>query len=867
MRKTASFVIALCMFLSLFASSAADVSAAEEGRGIVFVATNGRDTAPGTIDEPLATVQAAQKKVREMKGSGLFPKGITVFVRGGKYNVSESFVFTEQDSGTEEAPIIWRNYENEQVTFTGGVNVNGSAFKKVTDNSVLSRIVESSVRDNIYSLDLKKYGVYDVGEPYLFGSYGYIQLEQLGITKPDAPPMEIFFNGEPMILARYPNNGWMHVESVLEPGHRLLVQDWPYPYGTPFVISVDDDRMKYWTSAPAGTVMMYGYWAKDWADQTLPIDTIDVKNKTIKSKYHAAFSVEEGKRFYVTNLLEELDMPGEYYIDRANSTLYIVPSSDIKSANVMLTILEDVIFRMEGASYIKFKGIDVSGARNNAFFVDDNSHHISVVDSEISSTAGYAAIFWGNHNGISDSYIHDVDGGVRLYGGDLGRLIPAENYCVNNEIENFARLTSTYKPAVSIDGVGNRAMHNNMHGAPHQAIAYGGQLNKIMYNDIYDVLRDADDAGVIYGGLSWVSRGHEIKYNYIHDIENYGENSNSVGRFGFYGDGGQCEVYVCGNIFKDIDADAVLVNGGWDNIVMNNIIIGTGKGIDVSAILTSDVETIYKHHYPRLQAVEKEIYAYDAWEKIFPTFYAMMAVPDTEKVKPTNNVVVNNLAYQTEVITDRTKRNADVVENNIRTNKDPGFVDINNEDFTLKSDAPVFDLIPGFEAIPFTRIGRLDELAMARIQNAVVMNIGSPVAMANGKAVSIDEENISIAPFIEGDRTYVPLRFLAESLGAFVDFSDGVITVSDSSGSIQMMLGSLEAKKNGENFTLDEPPKIIDGRTMVPLRQVSELLGKSVYWHDSGFISISDDDELFEDNDMSDIYMIDFLREKISYYR
>lgn len=859
MKRAVSIFLSLCLMLSLSAFSCS-ASAIPDERGLVFVATNGRDDAEGTIDSPLATLQAAQQKVRAMKDSGQYPGGITVFVRGGVYNISKPLVLTKEDSD-----VTWRNYEDETVTFTGGITVSGSKFQKVTDQETLNRIVDTGARDYLYSLDLKQYGIQDPGEPYLFGSYGYNNsITSLGlVTKPEAPAMEIMFNSKPMTPARYPNDGWMTVERVVEPGWDYDKPD-DYPKGTPFKIQVSDDRIKHWTNAPQDSIMMFGFWKWEWADQTIPLHEIDVSKKQITSKWHSVFSVAPEKPFYVTNLLEELDKPGEYYIDNVNSILYINPPSDLKSAEVTMSVMEDALFQIDGADNVTFKGLDVKGARNSAYIIHKGNYN-KIVDCEISYTAMYAVIMYGSHNGISDSYIHDVDGGVRLFGGDVGTLTPAENYCVNNHFENFARLTKAYKPAVSIDGVGNLASHNEMHGSTHQAVAFGGQLNKILYNDIYDVMKETDDAGAIYGGLAWHTRGHDIKYNYIHDIKNVG--SNAVGLYAIYGDGGQCELYICGNVIENVDGGAVLVNGGWDNIVMNNYFINCATGTDVSAIMAGvDIQGFYKHHYPRLQEVEDKIMDSPQWKEIFPTFFNMMAVSDVEKSIPTNNVVVNNLAVGGSVCTARSYQNA-AVEQNIAATADPGFKDMKNRDYNIKEDSALFEQMPGFKAVPFTRMGRIDELAYGRAQNAIIMTVGSPRAMVNGKLARIDEDNISVVPFIDGDRTYVPLRFLSESLGAGVDFQDGVITVSDASVNLELKLGSTEAKKNGQSINLDKAPVVIDGRTMVPLRQVSELLDRQVFWHDSGFIAVSEDSALFDTEEGTDDEIISFLREKVSYYK
>lgn len=701
--STAPCILILCLLFSALPSFGSAL-AAENHHGYVHVAESGDDTANGTEDAPLATLQAAQAKVRSMKASGIYTGGITVLIHGGVYNISQPLVLTAEDSGTETCPVTWRNYEDETVTFTAGITVSGAQFDKVTDQAILNRIVDEGGRDNLYVFDLRAAGVPDPGEPYLFGSYGYsASVTDLGLaTSPNAPAMEIFFNNMPMTAARYPNEGYMTVETVTETG-------WDYdnpdrvPQGTPFTITVADDRLMHWTQAPQDSVMLYGFWKWDWADQTIPLHSMDAENRSLTSKWHSVFGVLPGKPFYVSNLIEELDAPGEYYIDRENGKLYINPPADLSSASVTLTAMEEIPFQINGANYITFRGLDLNGSRNTAYWISQGSHN-KITDCDISHTAKTAVVIGGSYNGVLNCHIYDVDGGVSLYGGDIATLTGAENYAENNHIERFTRLTKTYMPGISVDGIGNRAAHNEIHNATHQAISFGGQCNQIMYNNIYDVLQETDDAGAIYGGLSWHERGHEIQYNYIHDCHT---THSGWGIWAIFVDGGQCEINIYGNIVANFGGDGVMIAGGWDNVVENNYFINTKHGVDVSSIMKDNIEGFYKHHYPRLETVKKLIANSSAWKERFPSFFAMMAVPDSVKAVPQGNVVSGNLYYKQQYapVTARTYRNG-AVEQNISLLIDPCFTDEVNGDYSLRADSPLYSLVPGFTALPFTQMGR-----------------------------------------------------------------------------------------------------------------------------------------------------------------
>jgi len=671
----------------------------------IYVSINGSDDAAGSFEAPLKTLTAARNMVRNIRAAGGGTAGITVYVRGGVYNLTEQLQLTEEDSGTAEAPVIWRNYSDESVTLTGGVSVTGHDFTKVTNATVLNKIVDTTARQSVYYLDLKDFGIEDPGAPYYQGAYSYSSsLTGLGILEePKAPGMEVFYNGTAMTLARYPNEGNLTVKSVVAPGWNYDDKE-AYPAGTPFTITVEEDRMKYWTAAPADSVLMYGFWKFMWADQTIPIGSINTKNKEITSKWHSVFSVKSGAPFYVFNLLEEMDTAGEYYIDRENSYLYIQAPEGIENANITISVLEDELIYINGADYVSFQGFSINSARKAPFRIE-NSSGCSIKHCEFFNIADYAVKMAGSDNTVSDCYIYDTNGGVRVWGGDAKTLTPANNRVLNCHIERFSRLDKTYKPAVSLDGVGNLVAFNKIHDGPHQAISYGGNNNKIYYNEIYDVVQSTDDAGAIYGGLSWVSRGHEIKYNYIHDLAS---DQPGVGIWAVFLDGGQCDMTVEGNIFENIDGEAVFVSGGCDNTVHNNYMINCEAAVQI--IQSIGVENLKKHHYPGLPSYiwKDGEWQSDIWKEAYPEFYEMMQLPDEEKVIPKNNIFTNNICYET---ADFVVRNPIWLQEgyekvNYVATEDPGFVSLGeNRDYSLKKDAPVLSVLPNLERLPFNCMG------------------------------------------------------------------------------------------------------------------------------------------------------------------
>ncbi|MBQ4159979.1 MAG: copper amine oxidase N-terminal domain-containing protein, partial [Clostridia bacterium] len=124
----------------------------------------------------------------------------------------------------------------------------------------------------------------------------------------------------------------------------------------------------------------------------------------------------------------------------------------------------------------------------------------------------------------------------------------------------------------------------------------------------------------------------------------------------------------------------------------------------------------------------------------------------------------------------------------------------------------------------------------------VLLKIGSPNAIAKGEKTYVDTNNYEVVPFTENGRTLVPVRFISESFGAKVGWEEATQTVSVSydAKEIKLVIGSNQMLVNGNAVTLDVPANTYNSRTLIPLRALVEALGKHVFWDDRGLIIISD---------------------------
>lgn len=136
--------------------------------------------------------------------------------------------------------------------------------------------------------------------------------------------------------------------------------------------------------------------------------------------------------------------------------------------------------------------------------------------------------------------------------------------------------------------------------------------------------------------------------------------------------------------------------------------------------------------------------------------------------------------------------------------------------------------------------------APQQLEEAVVLLLGESKALVKNNQTSIDVNNADVVPFVQDGRTLVPVRFISESLGADVDWeaSTSTITVNLDGKTIKMVLGSTIYTVNGEQQILDISAQTVNDRTMIPLRAMAEALGKKVFWDDRGLIIISDVQEI-----------------------
>jgi hypothetical protein len=296
------------------------------------------------------------------------------------------------------------------------------------------------------------------------------------------------------------------------------------------------------------------------------------------------------------------------------------------------------------------------------------------------------------HGVIGCDIYNTADNGVSIDGGDRKRLTPGGLYVENCHIHHFSRWNPVYKPAVSIQGVGNRVVHNLMHDSPHMAIAFGGNDHLIEFNEIHSVVYQSNDAGVMYAGFNPTMRGHEIRYNYIHHI--YGHEGR--GCVGVYLDDMFCSAHIHGNVFYQVPR-AAFVGGGRDSLIDNNIFVDCQPAVHIDARALGWAAAGVALLKKRLAEMP---YQEEPWRSRFPQLLTYL---DDEPAVPKGNVVARNICWGGRWDEIEKKARPHVRFENNLVDADPHFVDAAAQNFQLRDDSPAWKM--GFQRIPMEKIG------------------------------------------------------------------------------------------------------------------------------------------------------------------
>ncbi len=513
-----------------------------------FVAADGSDGNPGSREKPFATPERARDEIRRIKKAGGLPEGgVAVFVRGGTYALARTFQLTEEDAGTEAAPVVYRAYGGEKPVLTGGRRVAGFLPYK----------------GGILKADVASQGLKDIAFH------------------------QLFVNGARQPLARYPNadpanphgGGFAYVDGEVVSMYKDLANE------TCRVVRCKPEDVRRWEAPQEGQVFIYPRY--NWRSCLVPIAAADRDKRQITLARDVwvgqGHTIRAGDRYYVRNLFEELDAPGEWYLDRATWTLYFWPPSPLKEAEVCVPAVGDLVRVGPGAAWITVRGFGVECCEGTGVAVTQSTNCV-VAGNRVRGIGGGAGIevVGGKNCSVVGNDVWDTcHQGIVIRGGDPETLAPGGHVADNNYVHHIGALDG-HGCGIMLNGVGLRVSHNLIHDTPRCGIFGGGNDCVVEYNHIRHVNLETEDTGGYYNGGCWHVRGQIIRHNLIHDVLGYGRKPD--GTWGWphsscciYLDDDHSGSHVYGNILARSALGGVFVHAGRDNLIENNIIVGHGS--------------------------------------------------------------------------------------------------------------------------------------------------------------------------------------------------------------------------------------------------------------------------------------------------
>jgi len=568
----------------------------------VYVAVDGSDTNPGTIDLPLATLDAARLKVRELKKTA--KDEIKVAFKAGNYGILDNVTFTNEDSGSEAVPVKYCKYGDGDVIFQNGIVIKDEEFTKLDDAE--AKLFPERSRDFIFKADLS--GRVDKFE------FNTRLFSETGLA----------------IEAREPNNRYYtNMTTTEDPMWSIKLQ-----VALPGVVekfrSVDGMKVN-------------GYLRTGYTFDCFPVKSYDKETKVLTFDFDNyefnSFSgypldelplMEEGRTddlIYFSNLPEFIDQAGEYWFDNSTDTLYIYGATGdyaLSQGGTYITV-------NEGAEYLSFVGFEFNGSASDAVVV--SADHFTLDLCRFCNIGGFSAVYMPTYVTsltVSNSeFFNCVDSCIYMRpeenydvydATDVRRyLVPGNNVITNNYFHDFT-LPEYFSAAVTItEDVGTEISHNYFYNGAHGAIVFGTCIDaKIEYNVFDNIVNKTQDYGAVYTWNSITCRDNHIRYNIFKNIPIYA----------IYLDDNTAGQQVYGNVFYNNGA-GIVQNGGRENHIFDNVFIKCEISITYPQsyygyILNDNIEDIYSTGFYKRFANAKPLQGedgYDEWFKRWPELY------------------------------------------------------------------------------------------------------------------------------------------------------------------------------------------------------------------------------------------------------
>jgi len=548
----------------------------------IHVSAKAREKRTGSWWRPFGTLEEARDCMRAMRAAGTFPeRGMTVWMHGGVYMRDQSFVLSEQDGGTEHAPIVYRAARRGEVRLVAGRVIAPESWKPLGE-AARKRVHPEADPDRIYELDLA----------------------ELGLGQPDAESrsrlgLDLFANDRRQPIAQWPDlkenirgkndPGWTSCNGSKGERTFFFGKGGNPQRNKDLTNEVDLDgtkRSQRWMNAmDAGhDVWLKGFWRTPWAPRTIKIAEINPAEEWIRltavppggmgSKYTSA-AVIDGKpqpwrvgtgheKWLALNLLEEINLPGEWALDFKDGKIYYLPPAPLESLSMMISDLKEPAVVLKNVTDARFVGLTIEGCLDYGLVLR-NCERVKIAGCTIKNVSQGINVAGGRDIAIQSNDIYETGVlGIRIANvGDRAKLVPGNILVDNNHIHHVGRVHFTGFMHIST-AVGVTVSHNLMHDSPMGGVLHGALNNCLFeYNEIHNIALKESDTGTFYGTQRWSTYGNVFRYNFTH----HGHRAN-----GFYCDDGDSGNIHYNNIVHEA-ITALKFGGGHDNIGRNNLLI------------------------------------------------------------------------------------------------------------------------------------------------------------------------------------------------------------------------------------------------------------------------------------------------------
>lgn len=536
---------------------------------------SGRSADPGENDGPFATIPRAREAVRALLKAQTHPQGIRVVLRGGTYYLNSPLDFGPEDSGMKQSPVVYAAALGEEVIVSGGRRLEGGRWSEV--NGCKAWVVDIPEIRN-----------------------GHWRFRQL------------FVNGARRPRTRLPREGEYRIESL--PG---FTGDFLRSPTKQFVYAPDNIEPSWRNLQDVEVVGI-----TRWLDNRLPIESVNAPTRTVTFDRPSLFALVSGNKpgpYWIENVFEALDTPGQWYLDRPNGTLYYIPrpEEEMSSAEIIAPRLTQVVrvvgradapvhdLRFEGLTFAHTEwqppadyasslqaGIEVPGA-----LLFDYAERCAVIGGGIEHIGNYGvevnvgcADIEIARNRISDIgaggirighfFSWETDGSGRLTERGLQRkaAMPTGPHSqritvADNEIAHCGRFTPEAVGVFVGDNANNTIIHNHIYDLFYSGISVGSVQdfepsratgNIVEYNHVHDIGQGVlSDLAGIYTCSTPNSR---IAFNVVHDVAR-----RDYGGWGIYPDEGSHDMVIQKNLVFRCQDGALFAHHNRNITAENNI--------------------------------------------------------------------------------------------------------------------------------------------------------------------------------------------------------------------------------------------------------------------------------------------------------